>query len=391
MEKIKVAFITAEGLNSGGTERFMQTIAANLPQDKYEVDYYYTPEVASHRYQYMSDHNINLIEYHGKYFTKWRYTCLRNTDFWQKYKGGYDLIQLGRCGYPDDIISGIRDTPIVDSVHWVAGACNSYNISRVMHISKFSRDMWIKKGGDAKRVDMISLPLFLPEFSFTDIRASLGLEPDRFLFGFHQANRDDIFSDIPLRAYKEIEDDTNAFVLCNGCKRYRQQAKELGLNNIYFYEYLKDNNEFYSVIKSLNVYAHGRQDGELNSAAIAEAISFGLPVVTHPSDCFNGHLEVVTDNGFVAKDYKEYAQYMKQLQKDRILWKRCSDASYRIFKERYDFDIQMKRIMEIYDSVLADPYPDKGRRIWYDFMQGLGNVAKKSAINILIGGQRDGV
>ena len=382
MSKIKIAFITMEGLNAGGTERFLQTIAANLPKDRYEVDYYYTPKVAQHRYQYMVEHNVNLIEYHGKYYTKWRYVCLRETDFWKVYKGGYDIIQLGRSGYPEDVIAGIKDTPIVDSIHWVAGVCNPYNMSRVMHISKYSRDMWIHKGGDRKRVEMISLPLFLPHFEYTDIRESLGLKPDCFLFGFHQANRDEIFSDIPLKAYKEIEDDTNAFVLCNGSKKYREQAKELGIKNIYFYDYLKDDNEFYSVIKSLNVYAHGRKDGELNSAAIAEAISFGLPVVTHPSDDFNGHLEIVTDNGFVAHDYKEYAEYMRKLQVDKELWERCSKASYRIFHEKYDFDVQMKRIMDIYEGVLKNPYPNKLRRIWFDLVQRIGNVLKRTAIRL---------
>ena len=58
MSKIKIAFITMEGLNAGGTERFLQTIAANLPKDRYEVDYYYTPKVAQHRYQYMVEHNV---------------------------------------------------------------------------------------------------------------------------------------------------------------------------------------------------------------------------------------------------------------------------------------------------------------------------------------------
>ena len=382
MSRIKIAFITQEGLNTGGTERFMQTIAANLPKDKYDIDYYYTPEAASHRYKYMKDHDINLIEYHGKYYTKWRYIYLRNTDFWNIYKGGYDLIQLGRCGYPDDIISGIKDTPIVDSIHWVAGVCNSYNISRVMHISEFSRDVWTKKGGDRRRVEMISLPLYLPPFEFADIRASLGLEKDRFLFGFHQANRDEIFSDIPLRAYKEIEDDTNAFVVCNGSVKYRDQARELGLKNVFFYDYIADDNEFYSVIKSLNVYAHGRFDGELNSAAIAEALSFGLPVITHPSGYFNGHLEIVTDNGFVANDYREYAKYMKMLQGDKTLREKCSDASLRIFHDKYDFDGQMQRIMDIYDGILENPYPNRSRRIYYDVVQRAGNKIKGTAVKM---------
>ena len=383
MKKIRIAFVTAAGLIAGGTERFMQTIAANLPQDKYEVDYYYTPPVAPHRYQYMVDHHVNLIEYQGTYYRKWRYLFLRGTNFWEVYKGGYDLVQLASCGYPDDINSRIKDSPMIDSIHWVACACNPYHISRVMHISEFSRNVWVQKGGDNSRVEMISLPLYLPPYQFTDIRASLGLEPDRFLFGFHQANRDEIFSDIPLKAYKEIEDDTNAFVVCNGSKKYREQAKELGLKNIYFYDYLKDDNEFYSVINSLDVYAHGRYDGELNSAAIAEALSCNLPVVTHPSDWFNGHLEVVTDNGFVAKDYKEYAKYMRLLQDDPELLAKCSEASKRIFHEKYDFDVQMNHIMEIYERVLADPYPHKARRVWLDLVQRGGNVMKRTAVRLL--------
>ena len=382
MRKIKIAFITAAGLNSGGTERFMQTIAANLPQDKYEVDYYYTPPVAQHRFQYMVEHNINLIEYQGTYYRKWRYLFLKETNFWDMYKGGYDLIQLASCGYPDDINSKIKDTPMIDSIHWVAGVCNAYNISRVMHISEFSRDIWLGKGGDKSRIEMISLPLYLPIYEFTDIRESLGLESDRFLFGFHQANRDEIFSDIPLKAYKEIEDDTNAFVICNGSKRYREQAKELGLKNIYFYDYLKDDNEFYSVINSLDVYAHGRFDGELNSAAIAEALSCNLPVITHPSDWFNGHLEIVTGNGFVAKDYREYAKYMKMLQQDKELWQKCSDESKRIFHDKYDFDVQMDRIMEIYTCALDNPYPNKLRRIWFDIIQRIGNTIKRMAVRL---------
>lgn len=380
MKKIKIAFITADGLNVGGTERFMQTIAANLPQDNYEVDYYYTQPVAPHRYQYMVDHNVNLIEYKGSYYQKWRYLFLRGSNFWKIYKGGYDLVQLASCGYPDDINSKIKDSPMIDSIHWVAGACNSYHISRVMHISEFSRNVWVKKGGDNSRVEMISLPLYLPSYDFTDIRDSLGLEPDRFLFGFHQANRDDIFSDIPLKAYKEIENNTNAFIVCNGSKKYREQAKTLGLKNIYFYDYIQDNNKFYSVINSLNVYAHGRRDGELNSAAIAEALSCGLPIITHPSDWFNGHLEVVKDNGFVARDYKEYAKYMKILQDDGELRKKCSEASRRIFHEKYDFNVQMRHIMDIYDKVLMNPYPDNERRIFLDLLQRCGNMIKRTAV-----------
>lgn len=376
-KRIKIAFVHWNGLSAGGTERFLQTIAANLPQDKYLVDYYYAGEVAPHRKKYMEEHNINLIEFHfDKKIEKGRYTYFSNCDFKHVFKGDYDLVQAGRYGSPESFFACIKGIPIIDSVHYVSGVDNRYEISRVMHISEFSKNAWVEKGGDKRRTVMISLPLFLPEFQYTDIRKKLGLKEDCFIFGFHQANRDGIFSDIPLRAYKEVESDKNAFVVCNGSKLYREQAKKLGLKNIYFFDYLANDDEFYSVIKSFNVYAHGRKDGELNSAAIAEAMSFGLPVITHPSDAFNGHLEVVRGNGFVANNYQEYAGYMKLLEEDSELHKKCSKASRELFESKYDFDVQMNNITAIYEAALQNPYPGKLRRCMYSWVQRIATLAK---------------
>ena len=41
MKKIKIAFIKYAGCASGGTEKFLQVIAANLNKNKFEVDYFY--------------------------------------------------------------------------------------------------------------------------------------------------------------------------------------------------------------------------------------------------------------------------------------------------------------------------------------------------------------
>ena len=38
---IKIAFIKFGGMAIGGTEKVLQTIAAELPKDKFEVDYFY--------------------------------------------------------------------------------------------------------------------------------------------------------------------------------------------------------------------------------------------------------------------------------------------------------------------------------------------------------------
>ena len=38
---IKVAFIKFGGMANGGTEKYLQTIAAYLPKDEFEVDFFY--------------------------------------------------------------------------------------------------------------------------------------------------------------------------------------------------------------------------------------------------------------------------------------------------------------------------------------------------------------
>ena len=75
-KKIKIAFIKQGGLISGGTEKFLQAIAANLPKDRFDVDYYYsdpapfkgqeTKPIAitdMHRVKYMQDNGVNLVKF----------------------------------------------------------------------------------------------------------------------------------------------------------------------------------------------------------------------------------------------------------------------------------------------------------------------------------------
>lgn len=381
--KIKIAFVTIYGLSVGGTERYLQTIASNLSKVEFEIDYYYTGEAAEHRKQYVENNGVNCIYYEGEYNSRYQFISLRNSNFMKIFRWSYDLIFTGRCGLPQEPFPKIRSIPIIDSLHYISGVDNQYNIARVLHISEFSRDKWVSKGGDKKRVLMVSNPLYLPPFNYFDIRPSLGLAEGTFLFGFHQANRDEIFSDIPLNAYKEIENDNNAFVVCNGSKLYREQAEKLGLKNVFFYDYVKDDNEFYSIIKSLDVYAHGRMDGELNSAAIAEALSFGLPVITHPSESYNGHLEIIRGNGYVANDYKQYARYMKELQENDEIRERFGRHSLEIFRERYSFEEQMDKIRKIIYGVLDNPYPYKARRIVFDMKQRCNNIVIRTIKAIL--------
>ncbi|HSA06017.1 MAG TPA: glycosyltransferase [Candidatus Gastranaerophilales bacterium] len=371
-KKSKIAFIKYLGLITAGTEKFLQTIAAGLPKNEFEVDFYWAhPEEIppdEGRIKYLQGNGVNLIEFktskprvhRGKIW-------LDETNFFDVFKGA-DLIQTGRCGHFEEPFCSIKNIPIVDSYHYVVGVDNQYNTSRVMHISEFSKRKWIEMGGDESRIVMVSHPMIIPKTEFINYRQELGLE-NKFVFGFHQRNDDAIFSDIPLKAYKEVENDNNAFVLLGGGEAYKKQASELGLKNIYFLPHTGDVNKIHSFLQIIDVYAHGRKDGELNSTAIAEAMYYGKPIVSHYSDSFNGHVECIGNAGWVEQDYLQYAFKLHELEIDPGLYQAIQPLIKKQFNEMYDYKNQMQNIIKIYRDVIKNPYPNKLKRLYLDIKQ----------------------
>lgn len=380
---VKIAVFTYYGLDKGGTEKFLQTVSALLPKDRYIVDYYFIDTIPNKvsiiKKNYLLDNNVNLIPYHcEKIEAKKKYVYQINSNFFDVFRGA-DIVLTGSSGFTEQILEHIKKIPIVQTIHYVDGADNQFNISRVLHISNFSKNMWIEKGGDKLRTEMISHPIIIPQYNKIDIRKKFGISVDDFVFGLHQRDNDYIFSDIPLEAYSKIENENTAFIVCGGSKKYREQAKNLKLKKVYFLDATDSNDIIYSFLESLDVYAHGRYDGELNSTALAEAMYFGLPIITHPSDVFNGQLEVIDGNGYIARNSEEYAEKMKILFQDKRIYKEYSDGSRKMFMKKYNPDVQMANIMHIFDHVLSDPYPNKKRRILYAFFNKIFVFIKKIA------------
>lgn len=380
---IRIAVITYYGLDKGGTEKFLQTVSALLPKDQYIVDYYYintNPEkISAVKKEYLIKNKVNLIPYHcEKIETKKRYVYLRNSNFFDIFRGA-DIVLTGSSGFTEQVLENIKNIPIVQTIHYVDGADNQYNISRVLHISEFSKNMWIKKGGDKTRIGFISHPIIIPDYNKIDIRKKFGIDTDCFVFGLHQRDNDYIFSEIPLNAYAEVENENTAFIMCGGSKKYREQAECLGLKNVYFIDATDSNDIIYSFLESIDVYAHGRFDGELNSTAIAEAMYFSLPIITHPSDVYNGQLEVIDGNGFSAQNAHEYADKMRDLMKNKDLYISCANGSAKMFAKKYDPDAQIKNIMDIFDDILMNPYPNKTQRVLFAIVNKFYVVVKKLA------------
>ena len=361
---IKVAFIKFGGMANGGTEKVLQTIAAELPKDKFIVDYFYCdsapyigsdfvhPDTDPSRVQYVKDNGVNVIKFDVEF--KDLRTATHdwvNTNFWELFdEEKYDVIQTGRSGHPEYPFTLINKTPIVDSIHLSGMAENKHNSVKTVLISKEQRDRWIMSGGPADKAVIIPNPLRIPDVGEINYREEFGWQ-DKFIFGLHQRRDNHIFSPIPLEAYDEIEDDNTAFLLLGGSENYQKQAKDLGLKNFKHLPPVGELEPIHKFLNTLDVFAHGRSDGEQCSCAIIEAMSHGLPVISHTAPSM-GQLEQIGDAGKVVENYEQYSNVMIDMLYDKNYYGKCAQNSKKRYNEIYKLESIIKKYADIYEGVV---------------------------------------
>ena len=365
MKKIKVAFIKFGGMANGGTEKVLQTIASELPKDQFIVDYYYCdsapyigsdfvhPDTDPSRVQYVKDNGVNVIKFNVEFkdLTTGTHDWV-NTNFWELFdEEKYDVIQTGRSGHPEYPFTLINKTPIVDSIHLSGMAENKHNTVKTVLISKEQKQRWIMSGGPADKAEIIPNPLRIPDVGNINYREEFGWQ-DKFVFGLHQRRDNHIFSPIPLEAYDEIEDDNTAFLLLGGSENYQKQARDLGLKNFKHLPPVGELEPIHKFLNTLDVYAHGRSDGEQCSCAIIEAMSHGLPVISHTAPSM-GQLEQIGDAGKVTNDYQEYSEVMVDMIDDKNYYNECAQNSKKRYNEIYKLESIIKKYADIYKGVIS--------------------------------------
>ena len=363
MTKIKVAFIKFGGMANGGTEKYLQTIAAHLPKDEFEVDFFYcdaAPYIGSDfkhldtdesRVEYTKSHGVNLVKFNVEFkdVTKPTHDWV-NTNFFELFdEEKYDVIQTGRSGHPEYPFHMINKTPIVDSIHLSGMAENKANSLKTVLISNEQRQRWIASGGPVERAVTIPNPLKIPDVGSINYREEFGWQ-DKFIFGLHQRRDNNIFSPIPLEAYDEIETDDTAFLLLGGSENYQKQAKDLGLKNFKHLPTTGELEPIHKFLNTLDVYAHGRSDGEQCSCAIIEAMSHSLPVISHTAPSM-GQAEQIDNAGKVVDNYEQYSNVMIDMLYNKNYYDRCVSNSKKRYEDVYKLDTVIKKYIEIYKEV----------------------------------------
>lgn len=274
-----------------------------------------------------------------------------NTDFWDVFRGvDTDVVFTWR--------SGGREYPFCHMnaplVEWnVFGwADTSINLRRSLAVSACCRSDYISRGGNPNISSIVHLPTD-PPMTSENMRRELGIPEDCLVVGMHQRSEDTIFSPIPLNAVKYISEKVpNVIVLfLGGSKKYENQADSLEINGIF----LHSDSNYLTVSKFLNtldIYVHGRRDGETLGAAIQEAMIHNLPIISHKSQ-WNAHVETIGDGGIVCEGQRDYNLELLKMAEDPVLRSSRGEKSFRRALELYSWGISLNLIEKsLVDSII---------------------------------------
>jgi len=367
-KKNKIAFIKYSGLSSGGTEKQLIRLAASLNKDLFDVDYYWcnpgidlfsdaiSNPISIIQKNYLEENMVRTIEFKvekrdiSNSGHKWI-----NTNFWKvfDYKN-YDIIQTAKSGHPEYPFIHIPK-PIIE---WnIFGSVDfSKNIYKTICISKWIYNIWISNGGNPKKGEVIYPGI--TKSSNLNIYQEKPLRKNEIILGFHQRESDNIFSPIPLNVFSrvksKIKDKKIKFIILGGSDLYKKQAEKLNLlNDVKFLVPTAKWSEICNFLSSLDIYCHGRKDGECHGTAIQEAMLHGLPVVSHKA-LMNGHIEIIGDCGKVCNNEKCYEEYLTKLILNNELRIKLGDKARKLAVEKYLIDNTKDRFEKLYIDTIND-------------------------------------
>lgn len=330
MTRMRLAFVKFAGMSTGGTERWLQNLAASLPPDRFEVTYFWSdpapilgssatlPPASPDRLAMLEERGVTTVRFHvGAVDGQRRRAPWVDTDFWDVFDpDAFDLVQTAKLGpaeYPYDRLG----VPVCEMVAYQGGVDWTRGIVRSLHWSEWSRSFWWRGGGVLEKSDVVPMPVPAPA-SHDDLRAELGIGDGELVVGMHQRPDDGICSPIPLEAIASVARDVPVrALLLGGSPQYAAHAERLGLGSFVQLPATGDAGRISRFLNTLDVYTHGRRDGETFGLAIAEAMSHGLPCLSHrvPGNA-NAQSETIGSAGYVANDASDYAAVLDLLVRD---------------------------------------------------------------------------
>ena len=362
--KKKIAFIKFGGMCAGGTEKHLQTLAVNLPKDKFDVTYFYcdaAPYIGSDfahldtdtfRLEYMRNSSVNIVKFDVgfKDVTTPTHDWV-DTNLWDVFdESHFDIIQTGRSGHPEYPFTHISKTPIVDSIHLPDMAEKKENVAKVVLVAEEQHQRWNAAGGEHDKAVVIPPAIEMPDVE-GDLREELKIAKDTVVYGMHQRADDGIFSQVLMPCWQgsRASKENTCLVILGGSQYYKAHADQLGLDNVLFLPPTGDVKRVHQFLNTIDVYTHARKDGEQCSSSIIEALYHGIPVIGHIAPSM-GHRDQIRDAGYICSTFKEYADAIDELY-DPINREKLSTIASRRYKETFSLESVVDAYIDIYNGI----------------------------------------
>jgi FkbM family methyltransferase len=388
---IRIAFVKFGGMAASGTERHLQEMARALAAHGFAVDFYWcdpAPYVGHaaflaqgahhaptdpHRLADMERSGVRLIKFHvgrldvGTPTMEWR-----DTDFWEVFdEGSYDFVQTAKAG-PAEYPFTKMQLPIVEVLGLAAGVDRSPNICFSLHPSQWQRRSWWRSGGPIERSAVVPVAASEPATT-SSLRSELGIPAGAIVAGFHQRSDDAIASEIPLEAFAKVQNLDRHFVIMGGGDLYRRQVQRLALENVHFVEPTGSTERVSAFLNTLDIFAHGRRDGETFGAVFAEAMMHGLPCLSHASYTGNNaQIETMGPGGLFAFTLDQYVRELTLLFDDGTLRERLGGFAATHARTYYSRAAGAESLVSLYRYLEGGGTSFRPPAMPYVYMEGLG-------------------
>jgi hypothetical protein len=351
MEKIKIVFYS-HTIDFAGTWRSHERILLNLNKDKFEPYVLYRPNADNNRLEYVinklgSEYVIPFDASKEKTGPQQGYSFITNNFKQVVDRISPHIIHFARGGYYEwPFIE--RIAPVQVETNIFGGKDNTEFLDCSVTICNTITKLRGKSDYE------IYNPIPLPIENNKNLRQELNIDDDCLVFG--RVGRKDNFHPIALNSMKRLKDIGVKFkyLILGCCTDAIKTIQNLGLTNECII--LEPTNDDYYIHKfhnTIDIFAHYRRDGECHSTAIAQALMYGIPVISHYAG-YNGQSETISNGGYVANNETDYVEFILRLINSKDFYTEISkNAKVRAL------DFEEKKIVSKFEELYIKLINDK--------------------------------
>ncbi len=317
---IKVIFHLNQ-LGYGGTEKAVLTFIKMLDKRLFEPSLFFNTSVNTLEHKKLQLLKNCSKKYERKYNEKYVYGFARKREFEEAVSGrlflGWGLSDFAKCcssigpaiihfnrGLPmdfyteniDKLPSGIK---IIDHNIFATKPSASYlkALDHMFFVSQWclNKSSW----ADPNKSSFIYNPVADTSRALgdCDIRQELHIPTDSIILGrLSRPNLDDgeFIIEVLLRIFAKFP--RVHFVCVGASKAFTVKAHKLGLAKVHCLLPTTDEARIDQFLQALDIFLHYRREGETFGLNIAEAMSRGIPIVSHKSEVDNAQVELITQD-----------------------------------------------------------------------------------------------